>query len=203
MKGPPHFEILSQADQDTYNRISAAISAPTNRNKRNKRADDFREILEALILYENHDEVDKWKRCLVCGLYPFEGGIAVNISTLKKLIFKCKSSINGSLKAIGYPNVTNKSSSCEELLNGIPYLRGNQAELRQWTVRYKGAIPDSMSKDTFDSSVQYSAFVTPPSPSISDESKYSLMTLSVSEQSSKFSAPENEFDDMFYNFDFI
>ena len=134
---PPHYDLLSEADKDTYQRIFAAISAPSTRNKKNKRADDFQEIIDALFLYINHDEEDRWKRCLVCGLFPFEGGIAVNTSALKKLVLKCKSSINGSLKAIGYPNVTTKSACCQELLNGIPFLKNNFVELRQWTIRYK------------------------------------------------------------------
>lgn len=155
---PNHWELLNEADKQTYDRICAALTAPSNKNKKNKRADEFREILEAISLFENHDEVDKWKRCLVCGVYQFEGGIAVNISALKRLVFKCKSSINGSLKAIGYPNVTYKSSTCEELLKGIPILRGNTAELRQWTVRYQALKEEPQNENT--------QYITPPTASM-------------------------------------
>ena len=148
MRDPPaHFDLLTELDKETYNRLSAALSQPTTRNRKHKRVDDFQEIIDALFLYINHDEADKWKRSLVCGLFPFEGGIAVNISSLKKLIMKCKSSINGSFKAIGYPNVTTKSSYCDELLDGIPFLKNNFIELRQWSIRFKGDIPAVFTKD--------------------------------------------------------
>lgn len=155
---PNHWDFLNDADKQTYERIRAALTAPSNKNKKNKRADEFRDILEAIYLFENHDEVDKWKRCLVCGVYKFDGGIAVNISALKRLVFKCKSSINGSLKAIGYPTVTYKSSQCEELLQGIPFLKGNTVELRQWTVRFQDP---QASKDEVEN--EESQYITPPS----------------------------------------
>ena len=170
---PLHYELLSQADKDTYQRLCAAMSAPTNRNKKYKRVDDFKEIIDALNLYINHDEEDKWKRCLVTGLFPFKGGIAVNIGALKKIIMKCKSSINGSFKAIGYPIVSTKSVNCTELLEGIPCLKNNLVELRQWTIRYpESSIP-----------VQPSAFqhdlkdVSPPV--IETNQNHSFMTISV------------------------
>ena len=148
MRDPPaHFDLLSELDKETYNRLSEALSQPTTRNRKNNRVNDFQEIIDALFLYINHDEADKWKRSLVCGLYPINGGIAVNISSLKKLIMKCKSSINGSFKAIGYPSVTTKSSYCDELLEGIPFLKNNFVELRQWSIRFKGDIPAVFTKE--------------------------------------------------------
>ena len=159
---PPHFEILSEDDKQMYARICAAVQAPSLRNKRNKRADDFRDVLEAIELFENHDIEGKWKRCLVCGLFKFENGIAVNISVLKRLIMKCKSSINGSLKAIGYPTVSYKAANCEELLNGIPFLKGNVPELRQWTIRYTSTESKPNISDEY---------VTPPSLPIEEKAK--------------------------------
>ena len=114
-----------------------AIQAPTTQSKRNKRLTEFEDIIDAIEVFENHEEIEKWKRYLVCGLYRFENGIAVNISTLKQLIHRCKSSINGSLKDIGYVKVINKAGTCAELIQAIPYLQKKANELRQWTIRYK------------------------------------------------------------------
>ncbi|EAX96043.1 hypothetical protein TVAG_309630 [Trichomonas vaginalis G3] len=183
---PNHWELLNEADKQTYDRICAALTAPSNKNKKNKRADEFREILEAITLFENHDEVDKWKRCLVCGVYQFEDGIAVNISALKRLIFKCKSSINGSLKAIGYPNVTYKCSSCEELLKGIPFLRGNTVELRQWTVRYRAPKEEAQNENT--------EYITPPTAI----SNFDNVDVSISNKEEK-TTNEFQISDIFSN----
>lgn len=148
-----YWELLSSDDQTTYRRICSAITAPSLKNKRNTKIDDFKEMLEAVDLFENHESEEKWKRCLVCGVVKFHGGIAVNISQLKQLVKKCKSSINGSLKGMGYTIISGKASECSELLEIIPNLKGNLGELRQWTVRY---LEDSaFTSDRED-------FVTPP-----------------------------------------
>jgi hypothetical protein len=133
----PHFDLLNADDQWVYEHISATLSAPSSKNKRNKRMDDFRDILDAIELFENADKANKWKRCLVCGICRIPHGIAVNVSQLKKLICKCKSSINGSLRGLGYGVVLPKTASCKDLLEAIPTLRVNAMELRKWTVRMK------------------------------------------------------------------
>jgi hypothetical protein len=139
---PHHWELLSEDDKAVYRRISAALCAPLSRSKRNKRMDDFKEILDAIDLFIESDEVDKWKRCLVCGVCRIPNGIALNIAQLKRLVFKCKSSINGSLKGLGYDIVLAKTISCPDLFTVLPQLRMNPGELRQWTVRMR-SVPVS------------------------------------------------------------
>jgi hypothetical protein len=133
---PHNWELLSTSDQGIYRQLHQALSAPSNRDRRNKRVDDFKEILEAIELFENVDDDDRWKRCLVCGIFTFPGGIAVNIQQLKALIVRCKSSINGSLKRLGYTKVASKMEGCEPLFETIPFLRTHGSELRKWTLRY-------------------------------------------------------------------
>jgi hypothetical protein len=99
--------------------------------------DDFKEIMDAIDLFIEADDVDRWKRCLVCGVCRIPNGIALNIAQLKKLVFKCKSSINGSLKGLGYDIVIGKTSTCSELFEALPQLRLSPGELRQWTVRMR------------------------------------------------------------------
>jgi hypothetical protein len=92
--GPPdpqNWELLSEANKDVYRRISAAFSAPSSRNKQ---IDDFREIIDAMKLFVNSEDVDKWRRSLVCGVFRLANRITVNIAQLKLLVFKCKLSIN-------------------------------------------------------------------------------------------------------------
>ena len=146
---PDHFDLLSEADKLTYNKLNDAIKTPVKKirftNIQKNR--EFQEIIDALLLYINHDDNDKWKRSLVVGLYQFDNGIALNISSLKKLLKRCKTSINQSFKDIGYYNVTTRASFCSELLENIPFLKNNFNELKHWTVRFKGNIPDYYMKD--------------------------------------------------------
>jgi hypothetical protein len=133
---PHNWELLSASDQVIYKQLHQALSAQSNRDRRNRRVDDFKEILEAIELFENIDEEDRWKRCLVCGIFTFPGGVAVNIQQLKALIVRCKSSINGSLKGLGYARVASKLDGCDPLFETIPFLRTHGSELRKWTLRY-------------------------------------------------------------------
>jgi hypothetical protein len=133
---PRYLDLLCKSDLHIYEKICEALAAPTNRDRRFKRLEDFQEILEAIELFENIDDGDRWKRCLVCGIFRFNGGIAVNISQLKAMILKCKSSINGSLKRLGYTDVVKKADATEHILQAIPYLAGRTSDLRKWTVRY-------------------------------------------------------------------
>lgn len=135
-RSPPHWELLDAEDQEVYQRLNAALSAPVTKSKRNKRINDFRDIVDAIDLFENSDETNKWKRCLVCGVCKLQGGIAVNIAQLKRLICKCKSSINGSLKGLGFDKVISKGVEFDELLHIIPYLKDSPGDLRQWTLRF-------------------------------------------------------------------
>lgn len=134
---PEHFELLSEEDKETYLRLQRQFNAPEAKTRRNKRVDDFTNIIETLLEYANKSEEDKWKRLLVIGIIKFEGGIAVNISQLKKLVHKCKSSINGSLKRMGYEIVALKAEiGSSQLCEDIPYFLNHQRELRRWTIRY-------------------------------------------------------------------
>jgi hypothetical protein len=132
---PQYWDLLNYNDQQLYLQISAALSAPSSRNKRGKRIADFREVLEALVLFECSDEEEKWKKCLVCGVCLIPPGIAVNTTQLKHLVLKCKSTLNGSLKALGFDKIITKPWAYEWLMERIPYLRGKPRDLRQWTIR--------------------------------------------------------------------
>jgi hypothetical protein len=140
---PHNLELLSHFDKIVYTQLHQALSAPSTRDKRHRRTDDFKEILEAIELFENIDDDDRWKRCLVCGVFTFPGGIAVNIQQLKALIVRCKSSINGSLKNLGYTRIASKLEGCEPLFETIPFLKTHGNELRKWTLRYRPQISGS------------------------------------------------------------
>jgi hypothetical protein len=143
----PYLNLLSEGDQDVYRRISSALSAPSIRNKRNTRIDSFEEIIDAIELFENSDDDDKWKRCLVCGFVRLTDAIAVNTNQLRRLVFKCRSSINGSLKGLGYDLIGSRPESLEELLQRIPALRLNTCELKQWTIRARSNRPKQETDD--------------------------------------------------------
>jgi hypothetical protein len=130
-----HWNLLSADDQEVLAGIRVALSAPTLHNKRNRRVIDLREVLDTLKIFQFHTQDDTWKRCLVTGFVELDDSLAINVTQLHTLIFKCKSSINGSLRRMGYSVALNTVAAFNKLFEVIPALKRNPAELRQWTIR--------------------------------------------------------------------
>jgi hypothetical protein len=136
--GVKFWDLLTEDDKHVLTGLRAALSAPSLKNKRNTRVADLAEILDTLKIFQFHSEEDVWKRCLVTGFVELAEGLAINAQQLHTLIFKCRSSINGSLRRMGYSAKVTAASAFDQLFEKIPLLKTNPAELRQWTIRKKG-----------------------------------------------------------------
>jgi hypothetical protein len=132
-----YWNLLSEADQEILAEIRVALSAPTLQSKRNRRLSDLREIIDSLKIFQFSTPEDTWKRLLVTGFVELEDALAINVTQLHKLIFKSKSSINGSLRRMGYSIKQNPTAELDKLFEFIPALRRSATELRQWTIREK------------------------------------------------------------------
>jgi hypothetical protein len=132
-----HWNLLNDADQEILAGIRAALSAPTLQNKRNRRVADLTEILDTLKIFQYHTPNDTWKRFLVTGFVQLDDALAINVTQLHKLIYKCKSSINGSLRRMRFSEKVTTVAAYNQLFDVIPALRRNPTELRQWTIRRK------------------------------------------------------------------
>lgn len=139
---PPFIHLLGEGDRSAYAALRSQLSS-SSRSPRHKRIESFSEVLDAIKSYAVREADDDWQRCLVCGVAFLPEGIAVNIRQLSLLTGKCKSSINGSLQRMGYSVV---AAPCAQLIDRFPELRGNRAELEQWSMR------------------QLTAFTPPPEP---------------------------------------
>ena len=128
-----------------YNKISNALSVPTSKNKRNTKLSSFLNIINAVDTFQNYRQLDKWKRCLITGIVKFDSGIAININRFKSLVHKCKTSINTSLRMLGYTNSKVKPDNCKELLTAFPLLANNKYELKNWSIRIKQKTQTSTS----------------------------------------------------------
>lgn len=137
---PAYWELLNTIDQDTYSDLQKRLSSSDCRNCRNKRLDNFNEMLDEIKSYTNKEDGEDWKRCLVCGVCFLSDGIAINTHQLSILIGKCKSSINGSLHRLKYIPFPCSNAASQELVSLIPKLKVNYSELRQWTLRKKGVM---------------------------------------------------------------
>ena len=166
---PNHWYILSEYDKYQYNYTRALMSSPSNKNQRNKRIETFSEALDAIKAYAIRGDGEDWRRCLVCGIFWLPEGIAINTRQLRLLIFKCKSSINGSLQKMGFNTNVSRTEAANIMINALPMLKDNTSELRQWTVRQQGSKIDTIRNDIVSSP---EVETTTSSPSVMMETSY-------------------------------
>jgi hypothetical protein len=95
----------------------------------------FRYELQDVTAFVNRCPEQREERAIVVGLAISDQFIAVNTGQLKNLIGRCKSSINGCFRSLGYLGVLTKVKSRECVLGILPALGADPGALRQWTVR--------------------------------------------------------------------
>jgi hypothetical protein len=139
-KTPRFWHLLSPEDQDAYTSLQQVVSAPCQKNRRNRSLQTFHQILEAIKAYVTRNDPDDWKRALVCGISWVgpDRTIALNTRQFRILSGKCKSSINGSLQLVGYGIVTGGTDCSASIARLFPLLKDDFTELRQWTIRQMG-----------------------------------------------------------------
>ena len=132
---PAFFALLSQPDRKGYEDLRAELSSSDRKFKRYKRIKSLQDALLAIQRFCMRGAEDDWKRYLVCGVCWMGFDIAINTRQLRLLINKCKSSINGALAKMGYSTAPIKGDLSRSLVMAIPFLKGNFAEQRMWTIR--------------------------------------------------------------------
>ena len=173
---PRFADLLSEKDLDLYRSLRSNLSSPSCRNCRNKRLENFNEMLNSIKEFSIRNDGDDWKRCLVCGVCWISDGIAINTHQLTVLLGKCKSSINGSLHRMKYVPFPSSNQASKELMELIPLLKNSFAELRQWTLRKQ--------------------VVYTPQPQLKDESESKVETKNIGAITPK---PKLDFDIDFFN----
>jgi hypothetical protein len=138
---PQYWQFLSETDKATYLNLKREFTEASLRHNRNTRLETFDGALDAIRQFAERKDGHDWRRFLVCGVCWMDNAIAINTRQLRLLVSKCKSSINGCLQKMGYATSMSHSESWKLLFSYIPPLKDHFAELRQWTVRYKGVMP--------------------------------------------------------------
>jgi hypothetical protein len=135
MHRSPALTLLSESDRAGYSQLQALITRTTFTSPRQQRVKTFCDTLEAIRGFVMRDEPGDALRGMACGLYWLPDGIAVDVHEVRRLVPRCKSSINASLQKLGY-SLSLGRLECAELLTKIfPLLRDQTAELRKWSIR--------------------------------------------------------------------
>ena len=142
--------ILTRSDKEGYIRLRSVLSSERNKYQRFHRIDAFDKNLEQIKNYCLRGDEDDWKRCLVCGICWTGNCICVNVKRLMKTTGKSKSNINGTLSKMGYIVNTNDIELKRELVNSLPFLKGNYLEQRFWTTRINASLTPVPKRESID-----------------------------------------------------
>ena len=153
---PNFFHLLSDFDKIQYSYLRMNLSTPLNKTQRNKRVETFADSLSAIQAFCVRGDQDDWKRCLVCGVAWLGDNVAINTRQLRLLIFKCKSSINGSLLKMGFNVTAGRTETAHEIVQQFPIIRDNTSEIRQWTIRRR-VEPGDQAEQTREDAANYNA----------------------------------------------
>ena len=132
---PKYFYLLTSLDQESYGRLRCYLNKKLEKRHRGQRLDLLKDCLKTAKTWAQRGDDDDWKRCLVVGVCYLDCGIALNLHQFRLLTNKCKSSMNGALRLMGYETTSARGDVNPELVRALPILEGNIPELRQWSVR--------------------------------------------------------------------
>jgi hypothetical protein len=130
---------LSHNDKDRYIQLRTQFIAAFQESKSKGKAlsdSTFRMEVQAVVDFTGYSESHREERSIVAGLACGGHCLAINNRELKKLLGRCKSSINGSFQRMGYSVVKACTKARECVLSLLPSLHRDAGALRQWTVRY-------------------------------------------------------------------
>ena len=142
---PRHWNTLTDGEKREYISLHHAINPPSYFRAKKGRVESFEEALKAIREYVERKNGGDTTRGMVCGICWMEDSIAINTRQLRILMGKCKSAINRSLQIMGYAPAKSKGECWKVLLQVLPELQDNSAELRQWSIRT--LPPESVQKE--------------------------------------------------------
>jgi hypothetical protein len=125
------YEKLTAEEQEGYEHLRESLTEPIYKGRRHQSTESFRQVLELLKNYVGDSTV----RALVCGIIWLDHGLGINTHQLSRVCNRSKSSINGSMQALGYGTVPSGADVAPHFAQLFPSLKGDYGQLRQWTIR--------------------------------------------------------------------
>jgi hypothetical protein len=149
----PHlWALLSKGDKLQYLTLKSTIDSNSHNPARNHRVGLFQRVLKTVHQFAVRGDASDWKRCMVCGVFWLPPALAVNTSRLRLLVPRCKSSINGCIRLMGYTETLSHTESARVLNYAWPSSIDFSDELKQWTVRTPSVGLQSMKAQAKDES---------------------------------------------------
>lgn len=136
---PPYLvnpiESLSAEDGEYYMALQASFPETSHLTARDRKNNSFRKEVTQIIDFVDRRDEDREVRACATGLVKVGNLLCVNTRQLKKLIHRCKSSINNGLQHLGFTAVKLKPGDDRLLAAALPGIAHYPCIARQWTVR--------------------------------------------------------------------
>lgn len=95
----------------------------------------FQQEISRIIHFVDACPERREQRALAAGLIYTGSYFCVNTQQLRRLICRCKSSINNGFQQLGFGSLKMKAKAQSCLLSALPCLMNDTLSIRQWTVR--------------------------------------------------------------------
>ena len=125
-------DLLSRIDAEEYRRLRESFSSPATHDRHQA---TFQQEIKNIIQFVERSKEGREERALAAGLVYTGTYFCVNTQQLKKLIGRCKSSINSGFQQMGFLSMKMKTRARSCLLAALPSLLNDTGSSRQWTVR--------------------------------------------------------------------
>ena len=140
---PDFFMELDISDRLGYINLQNKLEGFGKRSGRNMKTKELQEAFEKIQKYVERGDSKDSTRAVVCGLVWLPTGLGINLKQLQCLVKKCKSSFNTTMRKMGYVLSQPRGDASDDLIEALPLISKNTAELRKWSVR---ALPDPDNK---------------------------------------------------------
>jgi hypothetical protein len=132
---PMFWNLIPSQDRPGYTMLRNELASKVCKHRRNEMRELNYQILQTVQHYIIGTDGGNCQRAMVCGFSWSGTTLVVNVRQLRVLLSKCKSSINAMFDSLGYCRPPDTPETRAMLEDCLPLLKGNFAELRQWSVR--------------------------------------------------------------------
>jgi hypothetical protein len=126
---------LSQDDQTEFIKLRAHLHRGQQPMSKDVRMASLRRELLLVLSYLERSPDNMEARAILSGICFVASAVCVNTRQLKSLLGRCKSSINGCFKQLGFVAVRTKAKARGFIAAALTSIKDRPEMIRQWTVR--------------------------------------------------------------------
>lgn len=150
-------ESLTEEDKREYMALQESFRTSQSSDRHTA---TFQQEISRIVRFVDICPDRREQRALAAGLIYTGTYFCVNTQQLRKLICRCKSSINNGFQQLGFVSLKMKAKAQSCLLSALPCLMHDAFSIRQWTVR-TSAVPSVYG---FHRNMSMSMSMSPVSP---------------------------------------